>query len=138
MSCASEAARHFRAALFAREGQEMDGEMAGLLVALGKAALNNGDTSEAWRTLRGAFEYFSAAGEHDRAVDVAYIIGTSTSLIRPSTVQLLQRALQFVEEGSEGYGKLQVAIGQCLAMMGAIVEAKEAFARAEVVAVVQH
>jgi predicted ATPase/class 3 adenylate cyclase len=130
-----EAARHFRAALLAREGQEIDGEMAELLFALGKAALNNGDTSEAWRTLRGAFEYFSAAGEHDRAVDVAYIIGTSTSLIRPSTVQLLQRALQFVEEGSEGYGKLQVAIGQCLAMMGAIVEAKEAFARAEVVAV---
>ncbi len=130
-----EAARHFRVALSAREGQEMDGEMAGLLFDLGKTALSNNDTSEAWRSLRQAFEYYASSGEHERAVDVAYMAGTNLILIRPTTVQMLRRALAFVEEESESYGKLQAAIGQCLGLMGDIDGAKEAFARAEAVAV---
>ena len=130
-----EAARHFRAALSAREGQEIDDEMAELLFDLGKTALSNNDTSEAWRSLRQAFEYYSSAGDHERAVAVAYMAGTNLILVRPTTVQMLRRALAFVEEGSESYGKLQAAIGQCLGLMGDIAGAKEAFARAEAVAV---
>ena len=130
-----EAARNFRAALSAREGQEVDDETANLLFDLGKAALHNGDTSEAWRSLRQAFEHFSASGQHERAVDAAYMAGTNLILIRPSTVALLQQALAFAEEGSEGYGRLQAALGQCLGLMGDVAGAKEAFARAEAVAV---
>jgi predicted ATPase/class 3 adenylate cyclase len=130
-----EAARHFRAALAAREGQEVDGTMAELLFELGKAAVHNAEVREAWRSLRQAFEYYASAGDASRAVDVAYIAGTNLLLIRPSTVQLLQRALSLTAEGTEGYGRLQAALGNCLGMLGQVDQAREAFARAEAVAV---
>jgi class 3 adenylate cyclase/Cdc6-like AAA superfamily ATPase len=129
-----EAARHFRAALSAREGQEMDGEMAALLFDLGKAALDNADVAEAWRSLRQAFEYYASAGSVARAADVAYIAGTHTLLIRPSQAQLIERALGLVEEGTEEYGKLNAALGQSLGMLGRNDLAREAFAHAEAVA----
>jgi eukaryotic-like serine/threonine-protein kinase len=132
-----EAARHFRDALSAREGQELDDEMAELLFELGKAALLNGDVSEAWRSLRQAFEYFARKGDISKAADVAYIAGTHLLLIRPSQAQLVERALTLVQEGTEEYGKLQAALGQSLGMLGQIGRAREAFARAEAVAIEQ-
>jgi len=129
-----EAARHFRAALAAREGQEIDDARAELLYNLGAAALHNGEVSEAWRSLRQAFEYYARVGNVAHAVDVAYMAGTSLLLIRPSLIQLIERALALVEEDTEGYGKLQAALGQSLGLMGKVEGAREAFARAEAVA----
>jgi len=129
-----EAARHFRAALSAREGQEMDDEMAELLVYLGRAAQSNDDVAEAWRSLRQAFDYYARAGNVARAVDVAYLAGSDLELTRPSQAQLLERALALLDEGSEGYGRLNAALGQSLGMMGQVELADQAFARAEAVA----
>jgi predicted ATPase/class 3 adenylate cyclase len=129
-----EAARHFRAALAAREGQEIDDAMAELRYNLGTAALHNAEVTEAWRNLRQAFEYYAGAGNVSRAVDVAYMAGTNLLLIRPSLIQLIERALALVEQDTEGYGKLQAALGQSLGLMGQVGRAREAFARAEAVA----
>jgi class 3 adenylate cyclase/tetratricopeptide (TPR) repeat protein len=129
-----EAARHFRAALAAREGQEIDDAMAELLHNLGAAALHNGEVTEAWRSLRKAFEYYAREGNVVRAVDVAYMAGTSMLLIRPSLIQLLERALALVAPDTEVYGKLQAACGQTLGLMGQVGDARNAFARAEAVA----
>jgi class 3 adenylate cyclase/Cdc6-like AAA superfamily ATPase len=129
-----EAARHFRAALSAREGQEMDDEMAEMLVSLGRAAQSNDDISEAWRSLRQAFDYFARAGNVGRAVDVAFYAGSDLELTRPSQAQLIERALALIEEGSEAYGRLQAALGQSLGMMGQVELADQAFARAREVA----
>jgi predicted ATPase/class 3 adenylate cyclase len=130
-----EAARHFRAALSAREGQEIDDEMAELLFELGRAAGHNAEITESWRSFRQAFDYYARVGNVPRAVDVAYEAGTSMLLIRPSQVQLIERALALVEDGSEEYGKLNAALGQSAGMMGQLPRAREAFARAEAVAV---
>jgi class 3 adenylate cyclase/Cdc6-like AAA superfamily ATPase len=129
-----EAARHFRAALAAREGQEIDDAMAELLHNLGAAALHNGEAPEAWRSLRKAFEYYAREGNIVRAVDVAYLAGTSMLLVRPSLIQLLERALALVARDAEEYGKLQAACGLSLGLMGQVENAREAFARAEAVA----
>ena len=129
-----EAARHFRAALSAREGQEVDAEMAGLLHNLGESALHNGEPVEAWRSLRQAFDYYAGAGDLRRAVDVAYLAGTHTLLIRGSQIQLIERALALVEEGSEDCGRLNAALGQAAGMLGQMERARGAFARAEAVA----
>jgi class 3 adenylate cyclase/tetratricopeptide (TPR) repeat protein len=129
-----EAARHFRAALAAREGEEVDADMADLLFHLGAAALHNADVSEAWRSLRDAFGYYARVGDVSRAVDVAYLAGTNLILIRPSLIQLIERALALVGGHTEGYGRLQAALGQSLGMMGQVEAAREAFARAEAVA----
>jgi predicted ATPase/class 3 adenylate cyclase len=129
-----EAARHFRAALAAREGQEMDDAMAELRQNLGAAALHNAEPSEAWRNLRQAFEYYAGVGNLSRAVDVAYMAGSSLLLIRLSLIQLIERALALVEEDTEAYGRLQAALGQSLGFMGEVARAREAFARAEAVA----
>jgi class 3 adenylate cyclase len=129
-----EAARHFRAALAAREGQETDDDMAELLRDLGVAALSNAEVTEAWRSLRDAFEYYARKGDVARAVDAAYRAGTSMLLVRPSLVRLIERALALVATGTEEYGKLQAALGQSLGLMGQVARAREAFAHAEAVA----
>jgi class 3 adenylate cyclase len=137
-SAYQDAARHFRDALSAREGHDLNDETAELLFDLGKAALHNADVSEAWRSLRQAFEHFAREGNIDRAVDVAYTAGTHLLLIRPSQVQLIERALARVEEVTELYGRLNAALGQSLGMLGQIDRAREAFARAEDVALTLH
>jgi len=129
-----EAARHFRAALDAREGQAIDDEMADLLVSLGRAAQNNDDVREAWRCLRQAFDYFAGAGNVARAADIAFYAGSDLELTRPSQAQLLTRALELVEEGSEQYGRLQAALGQSLGMMGQVEQSDDAFRQAREVA----
>ncbi|HVP09464.1 MAG TPA: hypothetical protein VMT02_08090, partial [Burkholderiales bacterium] len=129
-----EAARHFRAALAAREGQEIDDEMAELLYHLGTAALHNAEVSEAWRSLKKAFEHYAGVGNVSQAVDVAYLAGTSMLLIRPSLIRLIERALALVAPDTEEYGKLQAACGQSLGLMGQVEQARAAFARAEAVA----
>lgn len=130
-----EAARQFRAALAAHEGHEVDDEMADLLFHLGLAALDNADVQEAWRSLRQAFEYYAARADVARLVDVACATGKHMILIRPTQAQIIERALEFVEEGSEGYGRLQARLGQSLSMMGQMEPARAALARAEAVAV---
>jgi class 3 adenylate cyclase/Cdc6-like AAA superfamily ATPase len=126
-----EAARHFRDALAAREGQDIDDDMAELLVDLGTAAIVSADVSEAWRSLRTAFSYYHQKGDSHRAADVAYLSITNYVLLRPSQMRLVEQALDMVEEGSEDYARLQVALGASAGMMGNIDIAREAFRRAD-------
>ena len=129
-----DAARHFRDALSAREGHDVDDETAGLLFALGNAALANAQVSEAWRSLRGAFEYYVAKPDIPRAAEVAYRMGQNLLLARPSQTQLVQRAIELVEEGSEDYGRLNAVLSQSAGMLGNIDLSREARGRAEEVA----
>jgi class 3 adenylate cyclase/Cdc6-like AAA superfamily ATPase len=133
-SAYAEAARHFRAALSAREGQEVDEEMAGLLTDLGKAALATAQVTEAWRSFRQAFEFYAKTNDPHRAAEVSYLAGTHPLLLRRSQTQLIQRALEIVEDGSADCGRLNAALGQSAAMLGDEAVGREAFARASEVA----
>jgi class 3 adenylate cyclase len=126
-----EAARHFRAALAAREGQEVDDEMAEIHVDLAKAALVNADAREAWRSVREAFGYYAAKGNAPRAADVACLSVTNYVLLRPTQMRLIEQALDMVEEGSEDYARLNVALGASAGMMGNTTLSREAFDQAE-------
>jgi class 3 adenylate cyclase/Cdc6-like AAA superfamily ATPase len=129
-----EAARHFRAALAAREGQEVDDEMAELLFDLGQAANLNAEVSETWRSLRQAFDYYAKTGNVARAVDVAYVVGMSQHLVRPTQTQLIERALQMVEADTEAFARLNVAFATSVGFMGQPQRALEAYATAEAIA----
>ncbi|MCH7698561.1 MAG: hypothetical protein IH865_06465, partial [Chloroflexi bacterium] len=129
-----DAARHYRAALSIREGDEIDDEMADLLFRLSLAASETLQTSEAWRSARQAFDYYANAGDVAKAVDVAYFAGTNMRFVRPSQTQLVERALDIAEENSEDFGRLTVALGYSAGMLGDEQRAQEAFARADDVA----
>jgi class 3 adenylate cyclase len=128
------AARHYRAALSIREGDEIDDEMADLLYRLSMAASATLQTSDAWRSARQAFDYYANAGNVAKAVDVAYFAGTNGGFVRPSQTQLIERALALVKENSEDFGRLSVALGFSAGFLGDEQRAQEAFARADEVA----
>ena len=130
-SAYAEAARHFRAALSVREGNEIDDETAELLVDLGRAALATAQVPEAWRSLRQAFDIYVHKGDARRATDVACLTGTNLILVRPSQTRLVEQALDLAEEGSEDYGRLNAALGLSAGMLGSDSVAREAFSRAE-------
>jgi class 3 adenylate cyclase/tetratricopeptide (TPR) repeat protein len=125
-----EAARHFRAALMAREGQAVDDEMAELLFDLGKAAELNAEVSTTWRSLRQAFDHFASTGNVARAVDVACAIGMSQHLVRPTQTQVVERALQMVEPGTEAFARLNVALATSVGFLGQVERALDCYAKA--------
>lgn len=128
-SAYAEAARHFRAALAAREGEQMDDEMADLLLDLGSAAVSNNEVKEAWRSLSQAYRYYRDTGKTALALE-AVNRATNPSLVRPSLVQLIDDALTLVKEGSEDYGRLNAALGMSFGLMGQIERSEEAYTRA--------
>ena len=107
-----EAARHFRRALSAREGQEIDDEMAELLFELGKAAVDNADVPESWRSFRQAFDYYARAETSRAPSTLRTKPARACCSSGPRRSQLIERALALVEEGTEAYGKLNAALGQ--------------------------
>jgi class 3 adenylate cyclase len=129
-----EAARHFRAALAAREGQQIDDEMADVLMYLGNAAINNADVREAWRSLNQAYRHYRETGNVHCVFEIANLAGHNLLLIRPSQVQLIEDALTLVPEGTEESGRLCAALGMSLGMMGQFARSDAAYARAEEVA----
>ncbi|HEY5639294.1 MAG TPA: protein kinase [Dehalococcoidia bacterium] len=129
-SAYAEAARHFRAALAAREGQQMDDEMAELLLNLGGAAVSNADVREAWRSLNQAYRYYRDSGDTPRALE-AVNRATNALLVRPSLVQMIDDALTLVDEGSKEYGRLNGALGMSYGLMGQIEQSDDAYTRAE-------
>lgn len=129
-SAYAEAARHFRAALAAREGQQMDDDMADLLSDLGRAAVLSNEVREAWRSLSQAYRHYRDTANTPGAL-AAVTWATNPLLVRPSLVQLIDDALTLVEEGSEDYGRLQSALGMSFGLMGEIERSDEAYARAE-------
>ena len=130
----SEAARHFRAAISAREGQEIDDDMAALLHDLGTTASAMADVGEAWRSLRTAFDYYASKPDVPRAAQVAYEAGINLLLIRHTQMRLIERALDLVEEGGEDYGRLNAVLGHSAGMLGNDVLSREAMRRAGEVA----
>jgi serine/threonine protein kinase/class 3 adenylate cyclase len=129
-----EAARHFRAALSAREGQETDDDLAGLLFSLGKACDANIEYREAWRCFRQAFAHYAGTGRVAEAVDLAEFAGSSFAYLAPTQTGMIERALELVEEGSAQYGRLHAALGFSVGMLGNDNRAQEAFSRAREVA----
>ena len=129
----ADAAGHFRAALAAREGQEIDDDMAGVLFDLGRVCTNLAEYSDGWRCLRQAFAYYAAGGNPGRAVDIAEFAGTWGS-ITPTQTGMIERALELADEGSEEYGRLQAVLGYSTGMQGDDARAREAFAMAREVA----
>ena len=126
-----EAARHFEAALAAREGQEIDDETAEIHVDLAKAALQNADARVAWRSIRAAFAYYHQKGNAQRATEVACLSVTNYILLRPTQMRLVEQALDMVESGSEGYARLNSVLGASAGMLGNLALSSEAFRRAE-------
>jgi class 3 adenylate cyclase/Cdc6-like AAA superfamily ATPase len=126
-----EAARHFRAALAASEGQETDDELAEIHTDLAKAALQNADAREAWRSVRAAFGYYHQKGDAHRATDVACLSVTNYILLRPTQMRLIEQALDMVEDGTEDYARLNSALGASAGMLGNLALSRDAFQRAE-------
>jgi len=125
-----EAARHFRAALSAREGQEIDDEMAELLVDYARASYATADGREGWRATRQAFDYFERTGNVARAVQAAQLPDYRSG---EGWTRMLERALALVEEGSVEYGWLNAGLGLSLEFSNDAQRVDEAFRRARAV-----
>ena len=128
-----DAFRHFKAALSAREGQELDDAMAGLLLDYGRASYATADGREGWRAVRQAFDYFEKTGNVAQSVKAALLPDPLSSTA--AHTRTLERALVLVDEGSEAYAELQASLGVSL---GVVVNdydrAQQAFRRAHAVA----
>jgi class 3 adenylate cyclase/Cdc6-like AAA superfamily ATPase len=102
-----EAARHLRAALAAREGEEVDDDMADLLRDYARGCLASGEGREGWRAGRQAFDHEEKSGDVAGAVKVALLLrGSIASGYRP----MLERALAMVPEGSSADAQLSAAL----------------------------
>ena len=111
-----DAIAHFQRALDAREGSLMDDETAALLVALVRSEFlgrQRYDLSEALERMRQAFDYYAAAGDTPRAVEVAaYPI---PPVWGPTDVPaLLARALELVPPDSLDAGCILANAGRFL------------------------
>ncbi len=126
-----EAARHFRSALSAREGQEIDEEMAALLADYARASFATNEGREGWRSTRQAFDYYEKTRNIALAVKTAQLPGSDSG---ESWTRMLQRALALVEEGSPEYGDLNAALGDSLIFSNDDATAQAAFSRARAVA----
>jgi class 3 adenylate cyclase/Cdc6-like AAA superfamily ATPase len=129
-----EAARHFRAALSAREGQAIDDDMAELLADYGSASEATLHRNEAWRSYRQAFEHYAQNRNVARAVDIAEHVGSTIMYVLPTQTRMVERALELVEEGSAEYGRLNAALGYSAGMLADDARAQGAFRRARDVA----
>jgi class 3 adenylate cyclase/tetratricopeptide (TPR) repeat protein len=128
-----EAARHFRAALAAREGQDMDEEMAGLLADYARASYASAEGREGWRATRQAFDYYERNGDGANAARVALVPKPGLSSI--SLARLLERALVLTDEDSEQYAMLLTSLGESYGTLGNDDEAaQEALNRARQIA----
>jgi Cdc6-like AAA superfamily ATPase len=111
-----EAARHFRAALSAREGQEMDEEMAALLADYARASYASAEGREGWRATRQAFDYYEKNGDGANAARVALV--PKPGLSGNTLARLLERALALTEEDSEQYATLLTSLGESYGTVG--------------------
>ncbi|MFB3092895.1 MAG: AAA family ATPase, partial [Dehalococcoidia bacterium] len=113
-----EALSHFRRALAANEGQEMDAEKAALLFGLGRAqgAIFGQNLEEAGSTLSRAFEYYAGVGDTERAVSVAEYPLDPYPGTRTGTFHLLTRALELSPPGSLQAGRLSSRLARVLAI----------------------
>ncbi|MEX2158463.1 MAG: protein kinase [Dehalococcoidia bacterium] len=127
-----EAARHFRAALSAREGEEVDDDIAALLVDYARAAYATADGREGWRAARQAFDHYEKTRNVAAAVKAALLPGLGSGASWPA---LLERGLAMVPDGSLEYGLLNAALGLAAGVAGNDDErAQEAFGRARALA----
>jgi class 3 adenylate cyclase/Cdc6-like AAA superfamily ATPase len=128
-----EAARHFRAALSAREGQEIDDEMADILAAYARACYASAEGREAWRATRQAFDYFEKAGNGAKATSVALV--PRAGLSSKQLANILERALLLVPENSEAYARVLASLGESYGTVGNDdVAAQRSFDRAKEIA----
>ncbi|MCI0799262.1 MAG: AAA family ATPase, partial [Chloroflexi bacterium] len=106
-----DAVEHYQRGLEAKQGQEIDGDVAALLFGLGRAqagAWERWRVNEAVNTVKPAFDYYVAAGDVQRALAIAnypFSFGT---------VEILDQALKLVPPGSLDSGRILARYGRGL------------------------
>ena len=129
-----EALALFQQGLAAKEGREMDAESASLLFGLGRAqlaALGISQVPEALGNLDLAFDYFTAAGDVERAVAVAEHPIPNIVALNTGAGKRIYRALKMVPPDSRTAGRLQSMLGRIIGYQDRDYEAStSAFRRA--------
>ncbi len=126
-----EAARHFRAALSAREGQEMDDEMARLFFDLGKAQLATLDARGAWTSLNLALDHYAGVGNVESIARVAVRFNSYMFFHRPEQTSVMERALSLIPSGGREEFDLLLELGSTKGMRGDRTGGNASFARAK-------
>ena len=114
-----DALTHFRRALAAKQGQDMDDETAGLLIGLGHAqaaTLQSHQLGEAVGNLRRAFEYYAESGDGARAVSAVEHSLPWLSVSLAGVTPLITRALALATPDSSQAGRLQSFYGRVMGM----------------------
>ncbi|MFQ6030139.1 MAG: helix-turn-helix transcriptional regulator, partial [Dehalococcoidia bacterium] len=102
---------HFQRGLAAKEGQQMDAEMAALLFGLGRAQLaarHMQSLEQSVDNLIRAFDYYVELGKVDEAVEVAEYPVPGTAAHYEAITRLPTRALDLVPPDSHQAGRLLV------------------------------
>ena len=123
-----EALGHFQRALAAKEGQSRDDEMADILFAVGRSLYLLNRRFEAQSRLLRAFGYYAGAGNKAQAVAIACLPLDLYYL--PETRELISRALDLVEPGSQDAGHLLSRYGMTLSFQRDFSGARDAFSEA--------
>ena len=127
----AESERHYEAALSLREGQEVDHDMAVLLLGLGKAQTGQFKVREAWRALRRALDVFIAAGDdHGRVLDAGGLL-TGTEFLSPNQVPVVARALDTLPSGTRERAELAVLASFAISTAGDLAGAARLLDEAE-------
>ena len=101
----AESERHYEAALSLREGQEVDHEMAVLLLGLGKAQTGQFKIREAWRALRRALDVFIGTQDHRRVMEAGAIV-SGMEFLNAYQKSAVTRALDTLPAGTRERAEL--------------------------------
>jgi class 3 adenylate cyclase len=126
----AESERHYEAALSLREGQEIDHEMAVLLLGLGKAQAAQFKAREAWRALRRGLDVFIAAEDYSGVLDVGAVL-TGLEFSSPTQLVVVDRALEALPAGTRERAELAVLAYEPKVMFGDLARALHLLDEAE-------
>ena len=133
-SAFEDAMAHFQRGVEARQGQEMDDQLAELLVGYGRAGVSISDMVKTLKdyvpAMERAFDYYSSNGQTDRAVSVAdFPHSTPVQMLMKETHR---RALELVPEGSHQAARLLSLYGYSLGVGEGLdlTQSRDAFERA--------
>ncbi|MEP7215683.1 MAG: BREX system ATP-binding domain-containing protein, partial [Anaerolineaceae bacterium] len=118
----SDGAAHFRSVLSARAGQAVDDDMADVLFDLGRACDATLGQRQAWECFVQAFAHYAHSGNVARAVEVAGFAGSRWLYFSPAQTDMVERALELVEQSSAAYGILNASLGLSLGYQNAALD----------------
>ena len=130
-----EALEHFQRVLDAKESDETDAEAADALFGLGRAQAALARIEDAIPNFTKAFDHYFEAKDVEKAVAIAVLPLHAWPGRLGGALELCNRALELVDEGSLDAGRLFSNQGQVLALqMGDYVGSQEAFESALAIA----